>query len=151
MKQMNRKITYTLIVAISLAIVSIWYVPRHTWRAISWDGYSDSQRGVGMTTWGLINGGAVVGESIATYSSSEDAREDFRKGLSDSGAIIESTRGADDGIGDEERVVKVYGPAGTKEGAAQIIRLKGKVIQTINAGGLEYALAFERDWLKMNY
>jgi hypothetical protein len=71
--------------------------------------------------------------------------------LSDSGAIIESTRGADDGIGDEERVVKVYGPAGTKEGAAQIIRLKGKVIQTINAGGLEYALAFERDWLKMNY
>ncbi|HJQ24749.1 MAG TPA: hypothetical protein VKA60_12605 [Blastocatellia bacterium] len=150
---MNRKAVYLFVAAFSLVIVSALYIPRHTWRAISWDGYNDPDRGVGvaMTTWKLVNDGAIVDESIATYASSEDARKDFREYLKGPGTIIESTKTADDPTGTDERAIKASENAETKAEEVQVIRLRGKNIQIIGAASLKYVLAFERDWLKINF
>lgn len=104
-----------------------------------------------MTTWKLINNGAIITESVHTFSSSEGASEAFQEILGDSKAIIENTKIADSPSESSGRIVKVYGNPETREGAAQIIRLNGKDIQHIDAASLKYALGFEKDGLKINF
>jgi hypothetical protein len=141
MRIIRRRIFYSIIGGVAIIGVSVWYFPNHIWTTISQDGYGDEDKGkgVGMTTWKALSG-AIVDEVTATYSSSEDARKEFEEELEDSGKIIERT---------DERVVKVLGDPQTKQGAARIIRLQDRKIDSINAGSVKYALLFEESWLKL--
>ena len=153
MKIVNRKVVYLIIAIISLSIFSIWYVPRHTWRAISWDGYGDSDKGVGvgMTTWKSVYDGAIVDESVSTYRTPEDARKDFQKMLNDRRVTANRPINNEISSDNTERAVLRYGDSETGEGKIQIIKLKGEKIQSISAGSMKSALAFERDWLRIDF
>jgi hypothetical protein len=144
-KQIKDKVVCFIIAVICFITVSTCYVHKHTWRAISQDGYVDKDRGMGvsMTSWKSVNGEAIVRETLQTYSTSEAARKAFQEVLEDSRTIFESTMAIDNLPGENERVVKAAGSAETGEGAVEIIKLKDKTILYINAGSVTYASAFE--------
>ena len=113
------------------------------------DGASDPEKGVSFSTrtWTSLDEGARVEETKLVYSSSENARREFERQMEVGGTIVERT-GNPEGAGG--RVVIVFGSPKTQGGAARIIRLQGTEISQVNAGSLEYALAFDRAWLKLN-
>jgi hypothetical protein len=152
----SRKKVYLLLIGTGIIITTIWYLPDHTWTVSYEDGTSGGGFGAGKKGLGISTkswkswSGAFVDEFAITYSSSEDARKDFEEELKGPGTVIERTESHDSSSEGNERAVKVFGPAHTKEGAATIIRLQGTKIYHVNAVSLKWALTFERSWLKLN-
>lgn len=147
MRTTKYKVACWITAGLALAILSLWYFPKNTWRAVSWDGHGDEIRGIGVgqTIWKSIYDGALVEESMAVYQSSEVAYRDFQEILSDPKAMIESPKNDGNSPEPSRRVVLK-----TKEGAVQIVKLDGRTIQSINASLLKMALAFEKAWLKLD-
>ena len=148
---MKKKVAYFIIAAVGLTAASIWSVSRNTWSAVSWDGFSDPERGVGvaMTTWNAMHSGAHVEETISTYSSLENARLDFQVALKGPGEIIDTTNAANSSSGDPERAVKFFGNRDTREGDVEIITRRNNKLRFISGGSLKVALAFEQAWVKL--
>ena len=149
---MRRKVAYLLVGATLLFTFSIWYVPRHTWRAVSWDGYSVPDKGMGawITTWKLMNNGATVTEGLHKYSSSEDACNQFQEILKQNRAITEVANPEENHSRQTERIVRERANVMTGEVTIEIVKLQGREIRIIHAGSVSDALAFERDWLKID-
>ena len=97
-----------------------------------------------------MNNGATVTESRHKYSSSEDARNQFQEILKENRAITEVANPEESHFGEKERIVRERANVMTGEVSIEIVNIQGKEIRYINAGSLNDALAFERDWLKLD-
>jgi hypothetical protein len=147
---MKRKALYSIIIVGCIVIASLWYFPAHTWSARLMDGasgggFGPSGRGVGFSTatWDSISG-VTIEEIVFSYSSANEARNDFEAALKNGGTVIE--RGDSTNM-NHQRAVKVFGDANA-QGASEIITLSGRQIHFVKAGALKYALRFEKSWLK---
>jgi hypothetical protein len=147
---MKRKALYSIVIVGFIAIILLWYIPAHSWSARLMDGasgggFGPSGRGVGVSTatWGSLSG-VTVEEIVVSYSSANDARNDFEAELKNGGMVIQRS---DNLTADHQRAVKVFGDA-NNSGASEIITLSGQQVQFVKAGALKYALAFEKSWLK---
>jgi hypothetical protein len=146
---MKHKVLYSIIIVGCIVIVSLWYFPAHTWSARLMDGasgggFGPSGRGVGFSTatWKSISG-VTVEEIVVSYSSANDALNDFEAELKNGGTVIERS---DNMTAERRRAVKVFGDV-TNQGACEIITLSDNHIQFVKAGALKYALTFEKSWL----
>ena len=147
---MKHKALYSIIIVGCIAIASLWYFPTHTWTARLMDGasgggFGPSGRGVGFstTTWNSLSG-VTVEEIVVSYSSANDALNDFEAELKNGGTVIERS---DNITAERQRAVKVFGDV-TNQGASEIIKSSGNQIQFVKAGALKSALTFEKSWLK---
>src|SRR5258708_3822421 len=119
---MKLKNLYSIIILGCIAIALSWYFPTHTWSARLMDGasgggFGPSGRGVGFSTatWDSMSG-VTVEEILVSYSSANDARNDFEAELKSGGTVIEHS---DNMTADRQRAVKVFGDA-TNRGASEI-------------------------------
>src|ERR1700755_1138061 len=110
MRLTKHKVVYWIIAVISLSVVSIWYVPKHPWRAVAWDGYGDTDEHMGarLITWKSVSDGAIVNEAVWTYDSSEDARKGVQKMLEDPKAVASGPGNNESSSENPERAVLFY-------------------------------------------
>ena len=127
----------------------VWLLPKHTWRAVSYDGVGGGGfpaekniLGCSMKTWQSPNG-AKVEEYTLTYSTEEYARKDFEEKLKDDGTIVEHKRG--------NRIVKLVDNRESKREVAYIFTLQNRDVNVIAAESLELALAFDSAWVKLEW
>ena len=107
-------------------------------------GFGPSGRGVRFSTatWSSMSG-ATVEELVVTYSSANDASNDFEVALKNGGTVIERNNAT----ANRQRAVKVFGD-GNNQGSSEIIKQSGRQLTFVKAGALRYALRFEKSWLK---
>jgi hypothetical protein len=138
-----KKRSILIVAGLACFIIISVFIWKQTWRATYIDGHGDDERGASVTakTWESLDGGARVEEITLVYSSTENARRELERQVAAGGTVIERTEYSEGAGG---RVVILL-----EGGAARIIRLQGTEISQVNAGSLEYALAFDRAWLKL--
>jgi hypothetical protein len=150
MAETKRKKLYLLVACttfvMGLAVASVWYLPRHIWWTVTLDGAGGTRVGAGrrgdaysFTSWKSCKG-TIVDETTIHYPTAEDARADFADELKGDGTII----GNDGGT-----IVRVFGDAHTKSGAAEVITLKDTEIHYVKSVSLRHVEDFEESWIKL--